>query len=306
MPGAFAHITAVNVAAANSTLKTLNMPRAAKRVLSQHKKYIELGSVSPDYPYLTVTDTAQSLWADRMHYDAVGELLAELVEQVRACDAKEKDKAFAWLCGFIAHVAADITIHPVVELKVGPYAENKNDHRICEMHQDAYVWVKHMNLGELGYADRVKANIGTCSDPNNEEALDPTLCHIWATALSRVHADVAQTTPPNINAWHHGFLFVVDLAEESDNLFAWARHVAAKLGLTYPQSDEVDMAFIQDLATPEGTQHYDAIFERAIGTIHQLWEQVAAAVYDDAPLTAFKNWNLDTGHCEDGQLTAWS
>ena len=306
MPGAFAHITAVNVAAANTALRQLDIPRHAKKVLSQHKKYLELGCVSPDYPYLAILNGPQNQWADEMHYNHVGELIAALVDEVKACDDAEKDKAFAWLCGFVAHVAADITIHPVVELKVGPYADNQMAHRICEMHQDAYIWVKHMQLGELGYADRVKANIGTCTEPDNDDKLDATLCRIWTSALSAVYRETAQATPPDIHAWHNGFMTVVDRAEETDNLFAWARHVAASLGLTYPQSDEVDPTFIQHLETPHGPQDYDAIFERAIDTIHQQWEIIAAAVYNDADLIGFKNWDLDTGLCEDGQLTAWS
>lgn len=60
------------------------------------------------------------------------------------------------------HVAADITVHPVVELKVGPYAQNQTAHRTCEMNQDAFIW-QRLNLGELGYADRVQQNIGSCT-----------------------------------------------------------------------------------------------------------------------------------------------
>ena len=40
------------------------------------------------------------------------------------CDAQQK--GLAWLLGYCAHVATDVTIHPVVEMKVGPYDENKN------------------------------------------------------------------------------------------------------------------------------------------------------------------------------------
>ncbi|GAL08890.1 hypothetical protein JCM19237_730 [Photobacterium aphoticum] len=62
MPGAFAHITAVNVAAANTALRQLDIPRHAKKVLSQYKKYLELGCVSPDYPYLAILNGPQNQW----------------------------------------------------------------------------------------------------------------------------------------------------------------------------------------------------------------------------------------------------
>lgn len=54
MPGAFAHITAVNEASANNALMKLNIPQEAKKALAQNKRYLELGCVSPDYPYLAL------------------------------------------------------------------------------------------------------------------------------------------------------------------------------------------------------------------------------------------------------------
>lgn len=305
MPGAFAHITAVNVASANNALQKLNLPRHAKRALAQNKRYLELGCVSPDYPYLAIMNSAQNKWADEMHYNNVGKLIDALVRQVKAVDSEHQDKAFAWLCGFVAHVAADITIHPVVEMKVGPYAENAKEHRICEMNQDAYIWPSRMQLGDIGFADRIKENIGSCVDGNDDDLIDPIINMIWNTALSVVYPEYAKACQPDINAWHKGFLLVVDNAEESHRLFPWARHVASELGLTYPLQNEVNDIFIQDLDTPNGRKHYDEIFDKAIETIQLFWEKTASSVYEGQSTSFFKNWNLDTGRCEDGQLTAW-
>ncbi|KOO04732.1 zinc dependent phospholipase C family protein [Vibrio nereis] len=305
MPGAFAHITAVNVASANNALRELNMPRNAKKALAQNKRYLELGCVSPDYPYLAIMDSAQNKWADEMHYNKVGELIDALVQQVKRVDNEHFDHAFAWLCGFVAHVAADITIHPVVEMKVGPYAENAKQHRICEMNQDAYIWPTRMNLGAIGLADRVKLNIGSCVDSHDDNLIDPVINNIWCTALSIVYPEYAKECQPDINAWHNGFQRVVDNAEESHRLFPWARHVACDQGLTYPLQNEVNLVYIENLETPDGLKHYDEIFNKAIDTIQVFWEQTANAVYEDQATGFFKNWNLDTGCCEDGVLTAW-
>lgn len=305
MPGAFAHITSIHVAAANNSLMKLNIPKQAKKVLSQNKSFIELGCVSPDYPYLAILDSAQNKWADEMHYTNIGGLITELIALIKVMEGREQDKAFAWLCGFVAHVAADITIHPVVELKVGPYAENAKQHRICEMNQDAYIWPKRMGLGEVGYADRVRDSLGSCVDSENPQSLDLTILTLWRTALINAYPDYAQQCQPDINAWHHGFQTVVDKVEEGHHLFAWARHVAAKHGLTYPRQQEVDTEFIENLATPDGDMHYDAVFDKAIHTIHCFWEQLCLAVFDQGPTDFFKNWNLDTGLCENNRLTAW-
>ncbi|WP_027696647.1 zinc dependent phospholipase C family protein [Vibrio litoralis] len=305
MPGAFAHIAAVNVASANNALRHLNMPRNAKKALAQNKKYLELGCVSPDYPYLAIMDSAQNKWADEMHYNDVGKLIDALVAQVKSVDSEHLEKAFAWLCGFVAHVAADITIHPVVEMKVGPYAENAKDHRVCEMNQDAYIWTSRMQLGDIGFADRIKENIGSCVDSNDDDLIDPIIQNIWNNALSVVYPVYEEECQPDINAWHSGFQLVVDNAEESHRLFPWARHVASNQGLTYPLQNEVNTVFIQNLETPHGLKHYDEIFDKAIETIQLFWEQTASSVYENQSTGFFKNWNLDTGRCERGLLTAW-
>ena len=75
-----------------------------------------------------------------MHYERTGDMVKAGIEFIRGLSGEEKRKALAWLFGYTAHVITDATIHPVVELKVGPYAENKTDHRICEMNQDAYIF----------------------------------------------------------------------------------------------------------------------------------------------------------------------
>ncbi|TOO01053.1 hypothetical protein CGH44_23105, partial [Vibrio parahaemolyticus] len=63
MPGAFAHITAVNFAISNSNLKSLNMSKKAKLALSRNQKFVELGCVSPDFPYLKLGSPDQNEWA---------------------------------------------------------------------------------------------------------------------------------------------------------------------------------------------------------------------------------------------------
>ncbi|MCZ0739937.1 zinc dependent phospholipase C family protein [Vibrio diabolicus] len=305
MPGAFAHITAVNEASANNALMKLNIPQEAKKALAQNKRYLELGCVSPDYPYLALMNSAQNKWADKMHYNHVGKLIDALVQQVKAADNEHFEKTFSWLCGFVAHVATDITLHPVVELKVGPYAENAQQHRICEMHQDAYIWPSRMQLGSIGLADRVRENIGSCVDQNNNNLIDPVIRIIWSNALSATYPEYAKECKPDVNVWHEGFQSVVDNAEESHRLFPWARHVASKLGLTYPLPNEVDSTYIQDLETPDGIKHYDEIFDKAIKTIQIFWEKLAATIYENQDTGFFENWNLDTGRNENGQLSAW-
>lgn len=76
-----------------------------------------------------------------MHYDFTGKMITVGADLIRKMDrGTEKRICIAWLMGYAAHVVTDVSIHPIVKLKVGDYAENKTDHRICEMNQDAYIY----------------------------------------------------------------------------------------------------------------------------------------------------------------------
>mgnify|MGYP001025993222 FL=1 len=303
MPGAFAHITAANLATANNALSRMNIPNQAKLILSMNQKYIELGCVSPDYPYLALGNAAQNKWADLMHYQNTGDVIKEAIKYCKNLEGRAKEKCFAWLCGYMSHVAADITIHPVVELKVGPYEHNQAEHRQCEMNQDSFIWSR-LNLGEIGLADRVELNIGSCT--NQENCLDDDIKQIWQYILTSIHTDYAQVTEPNFDAWHSGFQLVVNNAEEGYRLFPWARHVAADNGLLYPRADEVDSSFIEDLTTPNGPMHYNDVFDLAVKNIKYFISIIANDVFNDEECTQLCNWNLDTGKDEHGHLTAWN
>ncbi len=63
-------------------------------------------------------------------------------------------------------------VHPVVKLKVGPYAENKTRHRECEIHQDAYIFPRRLNLGTIGLAEHLTSGIGQCGQPGHPDQLD--------------------------------------------------------------------------------------------------------------------------------------
>jgi len=306
MPGAFAHITAAQCASENTALARLTMPSEAKRIISQNIKFIELGCVSPDYPYLAVTSPSQAQWADCMHYERTGEMLKALITKVKERPSgAEKQKAFAWLCGYIGHVIADITIHPVVERRVGPYEQNKRAHRVCEMNQDAFIWETKLKLGGVGYADRVRENIGTCGDPDDDSKLNSVVGQVWTESLLQTYPECVSQSVPKTSDWHNAFQAVVDSADEGHRLFALARHVAVDQGLTYPTLEEVEHSYIYNLDTPRGLMNYEEVFDRAVANIRSYWEIAAQAVFEGGPVDAFLNWNLDTGETPDGCLTAW-
>lgn len=307
MPGAYAHITLVNLAKEPSRLEAgPGMAPAAITSLLDWFKYCELGAVSPDFPYLAPPFHGQALWADLMHYEKTGEMIKAGIGFVHALVGEEKRKAFAWLLGYTAHVIADTTIHPVVQLKVGPYADNKKGHRICEMNQDAYIF-QRLNLGGIGLSEHLDSGIRKCTLQGSDD-LDPTISTTWR-AMLKVCCPGTYDGEPDINSWHRGFGRTVDLAEEGNRLFPLARHVAVGQGLAYPATDEIDLdAYIRKLSVPGGHMSYDEIFDKAIRHVVEGWHLVATGVFgnDTRYQTSFGHWNLDTGKDANGRIVLWS
>lgn len=309
MPGAYAHITLVNIAKEPARLEAgPGMPDDAIAAILDWFKYCELGAVSPDYPYLSIGGK-QAVWADRMHYERSGAMVQAGVRALQPLQGEAKRKAFAWLLGYAAHVLADATIHPVVELKVGPYAQNKRAHRECEMHQDAYIFLR-LDLGEIGLSEHLDSGISTCSALAQPNAIDPEIANLWHAMLRACYPVRYAAAAPDIDRWHRGFRAIVDdIAEEGNRLMPIARHVAVDCGLTYPAVSGIDRkAYIDDLAVPGGRLNYDAVFDKALRHVVEGWHLLADAVYerDIRYQNAFGDWNLDTGRDPAGRTVLWS
>lgn len=310
MPGAYAHITLVNILKAPHHLESVQGfdPYGATAVLD-YFKFCELGAVSPDYPYLVPLDKQACAWADTMHYTNTGDMIKVGIRALAKMKRGEDwRKAFAWLCGYAAHVGADMTIHPVVEIKVGVYAEHKTQHRICELNQDAFIF-QRLNLGGIGLAEHLDSGIWACSDKKNSGKLDAAVSKLWKAMFKVCHPQEFVTNPPDLNKWHKAFKFVVDnVAEEGNKLFPAARHLAVNTGMTYPEVGEIDNTFITGLEVPGGRMDYDEIFDKAIENVKILWSLIWEGVFTGSQAFEAKlgKWNLDTGRDEMKRLVFWS
>ncbi|WP_428739706.1 zinc dependent phospholipase C family protein [Sulfurimonas sp.] len=243
-----------------------------------------------------------------MHYEHTGEMIHNGIKFIHEhLKGNEKDKALTWLLGYSAHVITDVTIHPIVELKVGEYAQNKTAHRRCEMNQDAYIF-QRLNLGEIGVYEHLDSGIKQCSDGENRKKIDPTVLKVWQYMLKNTYENEFQNNPPNIDKWHEKFChFVDDFAEEGNHLFPLARHVAINAGLTYPKEDEIDRQYIDNLQTPQGYSSYNDIFNHAIENVLNIWRIIARGVYEEDTTyeLAIANWNLDTGKDSNSNYGMW-
>jgi Zinc dependent phospholipase C len=305
MPGAYAHLAVVNDAQKRAEAAGLRDDTLAS--LGLYLKFVELGSVSPDYPYLTLK-RGQKKWADAMHYTRNATLIRAGVATVTKLPDDDKPKATAWLLGFAAHMATDMTIHPVVELRVGPYQGNENEHRRCEMHQDAFIFPKVIDVGDTGLSEHLTTGIATCHARGDANAIDPVVERVWQTMLAAAYPDPPDGDPPLPSAWHCGFRGILTAMAGANHLFPFARHVSVELNLAYPAEKDIDASFIEKLRTPQGPMDYEAIFEKARSNVLTIWKILDdALVQGRSPaLDQLDDWNLDTGRSvQTGRLVFW-
>lgn len=307
MPGAFAHITLVNIVKETSRLEAIpNFPKEVIPGLLKHFKFCELGALSPDYPYLAIADSKKSKpWADLMHYERSGEMIHAGISYIKIMqDGVPKRKAIAWLLGYAAHMVTDVTIHPIVELKVGPYEGNERAHRRCEMHQDSFIF-QRMNLSKIGLSEHLGSGILKCGKKGD---LDSSISVLWSEMFNDVHPEAFIDNPPDLKKWHKALDIVLNqFGEEGYHLPPMARHVAVDCGLTYPNPNDVDPQFIVDLNTPEGPMHYNDIFDRAVTNVGNAWALIARAIVSDDKTykKAIGNWDFDTGRDQNEKLVYW-
>jgi hypothetical protein len=132
--------------------------------LSNYETCMNLGALGPDLPYygsmakgilaliLKRSDKPMGVdqWSYQMHSKDPNVFPLKMVEiiwkesSIEKNDWDEEDhRKFAFVCGFLTHMAADQIIHPVVNLIAGPYykrGDARKKHRGCEVYQDVFAY----------------------------------------------------------------------------------------------------------------------------------------------------------------------
>jgi hypothetical protein len=311
MPGPYTHITLLHELMRPVRLNSIfSSSSGFVSALEAFFPYCSLGSISPDYPNLALSDGSAFQWADAMHCIRACEMISSGISRVRGAKGTARDKQLAWLLGYSAHVAADVTIHPVVQAKVGVYAENQRQHRICEMNQDSYIY-RRMDLGEVGESDTYALTIAQCSNSDDRTQLDRDIVTLWHGMFEDVHPELFVAHQPDSSSWHRGFVARVSGCTAGEvRLFPLAAVIAAKLGQAYPSFEMVDRQFVEEQLVPSERPlnlHFDDIFDLAAGNIVTVWRQVEQAVCaaKTSDLPTLGNWDLDTGRDEHGRLVFW-
>jgi len=303
MPGAYTHISIARLLTSGNKLKNKKIPEARKALL-QYPEFCHMGAISPDYPYLKLLDRTAEFWANAMHHKYVTSTEKNIIHvginHIKKLTGDQKSKCLAWFLGYVSHVTADVTCHPVTNLLVGDYAaDNEVAHRESELHQDVYIFKTRLD-GDVNKSEHIKNVIGSCVDPNDSKKVDPDVEQFWSSLLSKTFPQIHAKFAVNINEWHRAVQFVLDdIAEELSVIPS--RHIRASLtggGIAYPRFDEINTTkFIDKLKTPKGTRTYDQVFNFTMRKVVRVWKLVSEGIFgdDDSFQDKIKIWNLDSG-----------
>jgi len=313
MAGGYTHLTLVR----SAITKGRRRFPALKDVLDYWGRFAFLGGVSPDYPYLGL----DADWADLMHKGKTDQMVKYAMpllhqERIDHSDGQKWRQQFAWLLGFVSHVIADVAIHPVVNIRVGKYELNKDDHRRCEMNQDVWIY-KNITRLDLHVSDNMKGEIrscGTAIDLNNDVE------GLWKACLERTYPP-RQIQDGQIDKWHAYFIQLIDLAEIGRKIPVFGRHMASG-GWAYPANDELNQSYFSNVKVPISASvktldpassdfeqpqdrgkpcSFAKVFKKTLDHILEAWGVLSDDLFgnDANPgshhMRVFDDWSLDTG-----------
>ncbi len=295
MAGPFTHFIICDAAKRAATIPDTEL----KRLLNKHSEFLFLGASCPDLPYLSFK-TGSVNWADLMHYEKTNGIVINGYEELKKV---WKDKGVSdeiklvWLFGFISHLVADATIHPIVQAIVGPYEQNKEEHRLCEMTQDSLIFNERKNT-ELRYAEFSSA-LKFCSKSGHFERL----MDFWSEQAVKTYYDKDDVPHPKL--WFTTYAEAIDAAEGGSGIVALFRHLEIGGEFIYKTKEEIVSnhpqyyeKYFAKIKLPQGKIGFfpkDG-FERAVNNVIDVWNKLFAGLGSGIDVAGIiRNWNLDTG-----------
>lgn len=308
MAGAFTHFIICDVAKKKRSSLGLDL----WRFLNKYSEFLFLGAASPDLPYLSFK-TGEVNWADVMHYEKTNSIAISGYDELKRIwpsrNSADEIK-FVWLMGYVSHLVADATIHPIVQVIVGPYEGNEKEHRICEMTQDSLIFNEYKN-NDIYYAE-FSSILKFCG---KSEAFD-NLMEFWKSQAIQNYQDKNEEPHPSL--WFKTYTEAVDSAEGGSNVIALFRHIGvakeyiyrpkAKILSDYPQYYQ---NYYKEVKLPNGTtgSFRKEGFERAINNVISAWNLLYSGLNSNIVVAdVIRNWDPDTGvnlDSPNGEVTYW-
>ncbi|MEK6743314.1 MAG: zinc dependent phospholipase C family protein [Nitrospirota bacterium] len=295
MAGAFTHFLVCDIAKRSKAIEDQDL----FKLLNRHAEFLFLGAVSPDLPYLCFK-TGQFNWADVMHYEKTNAIALgghAVLKRVWSKRTEADEVKYAWLLGLTSHLIADATIHPIVQAIVGPYEQNKEEHRLCEMTQDSLLY-RERKGAEIRYAEFSSAVKFCGRSPYHRAVME-----FWSQLAGRAHAEKNDTPDPNL--WFSTYSKAIDAAEGGSGMVALFRHIGIGSGLIYRTSSELRRdspqmveKYYTRVNLPTGGQGLfsrDGL-DRTVGNVVNAWNAMHRGLRSDVDVARLvRNWNLDTG-----------
>jgi len=302
MSATYAHITFVKKISDATILTNKGINITAIESICDYPEYCELGAISPDYPALVIIVPEQEEWTNKMHEGNTGDIVKSGIKYIKSNLMNNKNIKIwlSWLFGYVSHVVADTTIHPIVNKIVGSYNLNQAEHRRCEMHQDRFIFNNEMIKGSIDKAAFFKSGIGTC-DINE-------VTEIWDQMLKQAHLDYYSKVKPDFHFWHTIFKKAIDDFSEKVSEIPFVRIYADEKGLTFPPIKKIKPKYIENLEVPTGNfLNYEQIANNAKTNILNIWKNMSDSIFTDNYdiETLISNWNMMTGLNEKNESVFW-
>lgn len=283
------------------------------QLLNKHYRFLFLGAASPDLPYLSLK-LGHVNWADVMHYEKTNSIVESGYATLKGTWSSRTpadEVKFMWLMGYVSHLIADATIHPVVEAIVGPYKENPDEHRLCEMTQDSIIYNIHRKT-EIRYSE-FSEMVKFC----NESQYFSELMDFWEELTINNYQEKNEEPYPAF--WFNTYAEAIDAVEGGSKFVALFRHIGLGEDLIYKTSTEIEREYPQDYVNyfkevqlPGGMKgpFKERVFERAMDNVIAAWRMLYDGLRSEIVVAQIiRNWNLDTGvdmESAEGRVTYWA
>jgi len=270
-----------------------NMAAFVEGVMNAHCRIMEFGALGPDIPYyqsllrilvnaaLERPDKPMGVdpWSFQFHSKDPNTLPLRMIEVIWKEDPekdwdKQDKELLAFVCGFLAHMAADQIIHPVVNRIAGSYYKNgtaRLTHRQCEICQDIYALSgPEHELPRDAFRDR----FDTWCDPTSEgggfslrpfrQSLPVRLTYLIQKSLVEAHA--VAPSERVVNSWARGTLFILRVCNHTPLYKNPYRSLFTPAGKLI-EGDEYRRYILlepDDPSQPHDGRTYDFFFEQAV------------------------------------------
>ncbi|HSW64854.1 MAG TPA: zinc dependent phospholipase C family protein [Dissulfurispiraceae bacterium] len=295
MAGAFTHIMIANAAKRHPAVTDPKL----RKMLNKYAEFLWLGAVSPDLPYLSIPSGALN-WADLMHYEKTNGIVISghrELKRIWPAHGTEEEILLVWLLGFVSHLVADATIHPIVECIAGEYASHKPEHRTAEMTQDSLLFNAQNNGNDIRYAE-LSSVIQFC----RKSPYFGDVMTFWKLHAQKVYPKNGEPDP---RRWFTTYDKAIDAAEGDSGVVALFRHLGLAKSYIYRTTQEILVDYPLDfqkyyasVRLPNGLpgSFLKNGFDYALHNVIVAWNALFAGLSSNLQVaTVVRNWNLDTG-----------